>query len=341
MTITFKFLLLSLNFTIFEGLKLLSHIQNFIKKCFIFSYFWNANKVFVFSDVSIHLGFPHYNSDNYLKITLSGHSDSDALEFAVSISIFKNDLKYTDAECKVSEYDSETIVWQLPFGYPNNAKCSYNLLVESNTEVQMHALINLESHADFITYYEFDDVKNVSTVLSQGDSTVRFFPNDDGSQRKVIFEFISDANIQTGGFKLTFKTIGIDLIPSGSGLSVFDLFSVRFKTTGKRTFRCRSGAPKNEQFGVGPVSLRCRSGVGPVSVRCRSGVGPVSVRCLSGVGPVSVRCTENRTSWCRPDAPITGNLRNFSENPENRKLRFHIGAPKPGDRQLWYTDNTV
>ena len=165
----------------------------------------------IFRDGSIHVGFSHYNSDNYLKITLSDYSNLNVLEFAVSISVFKNDLKHVNASCTISKPyydDSNLVIWEHSYGYSNNAKCSYTLIIEPETEVRLHALILLENHVDVITFYDSDGFENVSSVLSTKVTDMRFFPNDDGSQKQIIFEFTSDANIQTGYFKLTFERIG-------------------------------------------------------------------------------------------------------------------------------------
>ena len=153
------------------------------------------------------------------------------MEFAISISCFKTDLERIDANCKNNETigccsidtgidvdDSlEYTSWNIPYGYPKNAKCEYTLVIEPDTEVLLEPYFSLES-ADRLTYYEFDGFKNISNILISPLTTdynhvysvsTRFFPNDDGSPKEIYIEFLSDANIQTGNSEIRFFKTGL------------------------------------------------------------------------------------------------------------------------------------
>ena len=117
-------------------------------------------------------------------------------------------MERIDANCEAATSDYGYVTWSVPFGYPSNAKCEYNITINPNTEFYIISNIYLEDNADIITFYEWDGFRNVSNALTRNDTGFRLFPGEDGSQKQITFEFISDANIERGQFELNFYEIG-------------------------------------------------------------------------------------------------------------------------------------
>ena len=128
------------------------------------------------------------------------------IEFGAYITIFKNAAPLADFNCSVDELTNSTelIRWYINDGYPNNARCIYDLLIVPGTEVVLvvHSL-TIETNVDTVSYPDFQG----NPVFLDFMDTVTFEPLKNGSSREVHFTFASDGSVMGQHFDILFWTV--------------------------------------------------------------------------------------------------------------------------------------
>ena len=157
---------------------------------------------------------PYYNRDNHLNIFLSKSNLNqstdtfDTQEFTAYISIVRKNFTVLDANCSVENVNGpstgDRTILSIS-GYPNNARCIYDLVIEPDTEVLLQVEdFELEQNVDFLTYQDF---AGVTKTLNNRDKVVFEGDKHNDTQKVVRIKFESDGSVQKGGFVLWFNKI--------------------------------------------------------------------------------------------------------------------------------------
>lgn len=174
-------------------------------------------KMRYFSKRSLKLNYPYYNVDNFIQISFFNLPlkivDND---FLISVSVVKKQFNYTDGNCTIIKFNSNTLKWtniHSPYkGINNYVRCLYNLTIPANTVIGL-LLTNwgLEKNVDILQYYRNKtDIVKID-VLDYGSLPQDYIlqPNYDGITDNVLFEFLSDGSIISAGFTLEFTFLGL------------------------------------------------------------------------------------------------------------------------------------
>uniref|UniRef100_A0AC35FMZ8 CUB domain-containing protein n=1 Tax=Panagrolaimus sp. PS1159 TaxID=55785 RepID=A0AC35FMZ8_9BILA len=159
---------------------------------------------------SVKLNHPYYNDDNSIQIYwLNSLMKFTANDFSISISIVKKSFNYTDENCTITDVDDVKKHWKsftYPYkGFPNNARCFYNLTIPANTSVGMIIYTwGIETNADILQYYRSET--DIVQILKQPSFNLGFMLESgyNGIEKSVLFEFKSDGSFSSLGFTIIF-----------------------------------------------------------------------------------------------------------------------------------------
>ena len=157
----------------------------------------------------------YYNNDRYLKIVLTGNpkGPKTEVEFQAYVTIIKNNwTEVEDPNC-VTKADGNSIRWSnldpRNIGYPNNARCTYDLVIPKGTEVVAigHILL-LEDFVDHVNFYidANDTTQPVDFNLIKYEEIVFVGPGEGEEERLIPWEFTSDGSWRSFGFLIEFQT---------------------------------------------------------------------------------------------------------------------------------------
>lgn len=165
-----------------------------------------------FSEKSVKLFHPIYNDDNTIKIFLSKNDDIHfvpEMEFLAYISVLKKNATLTEIQCSVEKKPNpkySSMLWRIDNGYINNGHCAFQVVIPQNTMLVVHAFIELEQGVDYIKYNL--DENNIA-IMKNGKQDLYFDPFNNGLDRNITFNFISDGSVQRKGFIIELNHLGM------------------------------------------------------------------------------------------------------------------------------------
>uniref|UniRef100_A0A914YW05 CUB domain-containing protein n=1 Tax=Panagrolaimus superbus TaxID=310955 RepID=A0A914YW05_9BILA len=157
------------------------------------------------NEIGLQTYHPYYNPDQWMQITLTkDHSDSiKRLEFQAYVTLVKKEFPNIDAKCSNVTTGYKTL-WTMDqqMGYGKNVNCSYLLIVKPDTEIFVDVdKVVFEKGVDYIRYYPENLPRNYTTISSPTEFIVE--PDENGKEKRFIWEFVSDGSIQSSGFEET------------------------------------------------------------------------------------------------------------------------------------------
>uniref|UniRef100_A0AC35FYX8 C-type lectin domain-containing protein n=1 Tax=Panagrolaimus sp. PS1159 TaxID=55785 RepID=A0AC35FYX8_9BILA len=142
---------------------------------------------------------PFYNEDTWIDISISGSNPNfvPKMEFQAYITVINKTFELAE--------ESNVTVWtsidEKDSGYSKNVHCTFNLVISPNTMVLAVSDISLESGVDYVRYSQDNYIVNIGN-----DVELILEPYKNGTERHVLWEFVSDGSLQFYGFEMKFTT---------------------------------------------------------------------------------------------------------------------------------------
>uniref|UniRef100_A0AC34F383 CUB domain-containing protein n=1 Tax=Panagrolaimus sp. ES5 TaxID=591445 RepID=A0AC34F383_9BILA len=126
------------------------------------------------------------------------------MEFKAYISIIGKNYTINEIPCSISTMYN-VIQWTIEDGYINNGYCSIEIVIPQKHMYGVIVFLEIEENVDVIRYNL--DENNIAKLKNRGDE-LYFLPFNDGLERNMTFEFISDGSVQGLGFYVNFNQYG-------------------------------------------------------------------------------------------------------------------------------------